>query len=184
MNSVKLMMDEHQYILRMAKVMRRACYRLLQDGSVDYADFNDMMDFIKNYADAHHHGKEEKIMFQKMQDQLGRMAQNLITHGMLVEHDLGRFHMQELRAALERLKAGDDESKLDVIANAITYTHLIERHIKKEDDLVYPYGEKNLTEEDMNQINQMTDDFEQQATTEGTQSKYVTLLENLEMKYL
>ena len=40
--------------------------------------------------------------------------------------------MQELRAALARVKDGDEESRLDVIANAISYTHLLARHIKQK----------------------------------------------------
>lgn len=183
MNSVKLMMDEHQNILRMVAVVRKACWNVLNTKQVNYDDFNQMIDFIATYADAHHHGKEEKFMFKRMVERLGRMGDNLITHGMLVEHDLGRLHMQELRIALTRVQNGDEESILDVIANAISYTHLIERHIKKEDELVYPFGEKNLDEADMEEINQKTEQFEEDAMQNGVQDKYLTILSELEKKY-
>jgi hemerythrin-like domain-containing protein len=184
MNSVKIMMEEHQYILRMLKVVRKACYRVMTKNEINYGDFAAMIDFIRTYADKHHHGKEELIMFKKMQENLGRMAENLITHGMLVEHDLGRLHMQELEAALLRVKSGDEESRLDVIANAISYTHLLERHIKKEDDLVYPFGEKQLSPELMAQINEQTEVFEEEAVKLQTQTIYLSMLAEMEAKYL
>lgn len=184
MTSVEIMMEEHQNILRMVKVVRKACFLIFEKKEMNYDDFEQMIDFIRTYADSHHHGKEEKIMFKKMQENLGRIGENLITHGMLVEHDLGRLYMQELNAAINRVKEGDLESYLDVIANAISYTHLIERHIKKEDELVYPYGEKNLSVEDMEQINADTYKFEEEASQNKTQEKYMSILENLEGKYL
>lgn len=182
--SVKLMMEEHQNILRMLKVIRKACYRVMTTKELDYDDFALMIDFVRSYADKHHHGKEENIMFKKMTENLGRMAENLITHGMLVEHDLGRLYMLELEGALERVKAGDDESRLDVIANAISYAALLERHIKKEDDLVYPFGERQLSPELMTQINEETQEFEDQASTQNTQAIYLSKLEAMESKYL
>lgn len=184
MNSVTIMMEEHQNILRMLKVVRKACYRVMTKNEIDYDDFAAMIDFIRTYADQHHHGKEEKLMFKKMQEHMGKIGENLITHGMLVEHDLGRLHMQELEGALLRVKAGDDESRLDIIANAISYTHLLERHIKKEDDLVYPFGEKQLSPEILAQINEQTQAFEDEAAKRNTQATYLSRLVKMEEKYM
>lgn len=183
-NSITLMMSEHQYILRMVKVIRAACYGIMCDGEIDFDDMSKMISFIRNYADSHHHGKEEKILFKQMTDNLGRMGDNLIRHGMLVEHDFGRLFMKNLDEALLGVKGGDDESLLDVIANAISYTHLITRHIEKEDELVYSFGEKNLPAEVMEKVNKDTMDFEYQATKNNIQKFYIELLEKLEDKYL
>jgi hemerythrin-like domain-containing protein len=59
MDSIKLMMEEHQHILRMLKVVRNACYKVMQGEPIKYDDFDLMIDFIHQYADTHHHGKEE-----------------------------------------------------------------------------------------------------------------------------
>lgn len=183
-DSITLMMSEHQYILRMVEVIRKACYLLMTENKIDYTDFEDMILFIRNYADKHHHGKEEKILFKQMTDNLGKIADNLIRHGMLVEHDLGRLFMKELEDSIVRVKDGDDESRLDIIANAISYTHLITRHIGKEDDLIYSYGQKNLSAEIMNTVNKDTIKFETDATNNGIQKKYIAMLERFEEKYL
>lgn len=184
MNSLELMVFEHANIRRMLKLVRIFCYKLYKKEEVDFADMDKMMDFIKNYADKHHHGKEEIKLFNRMVEHLGIAAQKLVNNGMLVEHDMGRFYMQELRVALDDYKNGNEEAVLDVIANAISYTHLLDRHIQKENDLVYPFAEKNFKKEIMDEIHKECELFEQEAKQQGTQEKYLRLLEELEDKYL
>jgi hemerythrin-like domain-containing protein len=184
MDSIKLMMEEHQYILRMLNVVRIACYKILKGEALCYEDFDQMIDFIRNFADAHHHGKEEKLLFNKMVEHLGPLGNKLITHGMLVEHDMGRLFIQELRAALIRVKEGDDMSKLDVIANAISYTHLLKRHIEKVDSVVYTFAQRQLSKDILDQVNEETVSFEEAAEEKGTQVQYITLLKALEEKYV
>ena len=55
MNAIDIMNEEHKYIKRMLKVVRSACFKILQNEYVNYEDFYSIIDFIKNYADAHHH---------------------------------------------------------------------------------------------------------------------------------
>ena len=183
-NSIEIMMEEHQYILRMLKVVRKACFLIMKGHEINYQDFYDMIDFVKNYADKHHHGKEEKFLFKEMQTHLGSVGENLITHGMLVEHDLGRLHMSELKEALERVKNNDEESKLDVISNAIGYTHLLTRHIAKEDEVIYKFGKNKLSKEIMDDIDHKSKVFEEEESKKGTQTHYIKLLESLEKQYM
>lgn len=184
MNSIALMVEEHEFISRMLKVIRKACLGIMQGKAICYEDFNQMIDFVKHYADDHHHGKEEKFLFKAMEEQLGALGQKLIRNGMLVEHDLGRLYMSDLKAALERVKAGDEESKVDVIANAMSYTHLLTRHIAKENEVVYTFGERQLAKEILEEIHEKTKLFEEEAMNKGIQVRYKTLLETLERKYL
>ena len=184
MNSIALMIEEHEMIRRMLQVMRKACVKIMQGEAICYEDFDQMIDFVRNYADAHHHGKEEKFLFKAMQEHLGALGEKLIRNGMLVEHDLGRLYMGDLKEALEKVKAGNEESKVDVIAHAVGYTHLLERHIAKENEVVYTFAEKRLSEEILSQVNEQTKQFEEEATKNQVQTRYKTLLEVLEKKYL
>ncbi|NLK99297.1 MAG: hemerythrin domain-containing protein [Clostridiales bacterium] len=184
MDSIKLMMEEHQYILRMLTVVRKACLLIMKGQAIDYNDFEQMIDFIRNYSDVHHHGKEEKLLFNEMVEHLGNLGSKMVNQGMLVEHDMGRLYIQELVSSLERTKQGDDESRIDVIANAISYTHHMVRHINKEDQVIYTFAMKQLPEEILNKVNQDTLIFENTANEKGVQKRYISLLEDLEKKYL
>lgn len=183
MDGIQLMIEEHIVIKRMLTVVRNASYKVLSGDDICYEDFTDMIDFIRNYADAHHHGKEEKFLFNKMVDEIGDIAEKLIKFGMLVEHDLGRLYIMNLEIALEKVKNGDYFSKIDVIANAVGYTNLLTRHIDKEDSLVYTFAQRELSEDTMKIINEDCQKYEKETTEQGVQKKYMELLEKLEVKY-
>lgn len=182
MKSIELMVDEHKYIKRMLIVLRQYSYKVVKGEEVDISDFYSMIDFVRNFADKHHHGKEEEILFREMMAHQGPVAEKLIKHGMLVEHDLGRLHMMDLEAALKELENGNDEAKIDIIANAVGYAALLTRHIDKEDNVVYPYAEKGLPEEVLRQIDDECEQFEIKARKEQVHQKYIAILEELEAK--
>lgn len=184
MNGINLLIEEHQYIRRMLIVARKASYKVIQGNEVNYEDFMKIIDFIRNYADNHHHGKEEKILFNRMVSEIGGAAESLIKFGMLVEHDLGRLYMEELEKALARVKAGDEESKVDIIANAVSYTHLLSRHIDKEDNTVYTFATRKLSKETLVTIDMECENFERAMSEKNIQEKYLKLLEELEKKYV
>lgn len=183
MDSIQLMIEEHKYIKRMLLVIRKACYGILKGNEIDYNDFNKMIEFVRKYADAHHHGKEEKMLFNRMVDEIGTTAEKLVNHGMLVEHDLGRLYMQELEVALEEVKSGNEEAKIDVIACAVSYTHLLNRHIDKEDNTVYTFAKRTLKQETLNKINNECERFEAEMESNNVQNKYINILKELEEKY-
>lgn len=183
MDGITLMVDEHKNIKRMLQVLRKACLSVMNGKEIDYTDFQNMIDFVRNYADKHHHGKEEKFLFNRMVDEIGGAAEKLVKFGMLVEHDLGRLYMSDLEAALAKVKAGDNDAKIDVIANAVSYTNLLNRHIDKEDNVVYSFAKRELSEATLNEVNIKCDEFEQEMNRAGVQNKYIQMLEQLEKKY-
>jgi hemerythrin-like domain-containing protein len=184
MDSIELMVNEHGYIKRMLEVVRKASLKILFQDEINYEDFACMISFIRNYADAHHHGKEEKMLFNRMVSEIGGAAEKLVNNGMLVEHDMGRFFIQELEESLEKVKKGDQETKLDVIANAISYANLLTRHIDKEDKVVYTFAKRALSKDTFDIIDKECEDFEKDKSDKGIQKKYILLLEELENKYL
>ena len=129
MKSVEIMVNEHNNIKRVLKVMRMLCYKVLKNEEIDLTLFDKIIDFIRNYADKHHHCKEEDIFFKKMSVELkGKIGEGPII-GMLTEHDQGRLFVKNLENALVKVKNGDEEAKIDLIANAVCYTDLLYRHI-------------------------------------------------------
>ncbi|UOW69551.1 hemerythrin domain-containing protein [Paraclostridium bifermentans] len=182
MNAIEMMNEEHRYITRMLKVVRKISFRILNGEDVNYDDFDSIIDFISNYADGHHHKKEEDILFNKMIEHIGEIAEKFVKQGMLVEHDFGRLYMRDLEQALVRLKAGDEEAKLDVISNAISYTHLLERHIDKEDRVIYKFAQRELNEEVLNLIDKECREYE--ANNLQEKDRCISVLEKLERKYI
>lgn len=178
MESVDLMMQEHQYILRMLKIIRIACYKIYKHEQFEFTKFNQMIDFVRNYADKHHHSKEENIFFKEINQEIP-MAKEPI-QGMLIDHNSGRYFIQSLEEALQRVANGDDEANIDVIAYAIAYTDLLTRHIDKEDKAIYIFGEKNLSEGSKKLVDEKCSEVEKNAEDNGLQQKYIDMLTELE----
>lgn len=184
MYSIELMIEEHDRILELLTVIRKACCGILEGQEVDDGDFRNMIAFARNYADKHHHGKEEQILFQEMTKRLGQIGVNLIQHGMLVEHDLGRLHMSNLETALNQYR--DDPKtiyKLNILAEAAGYANLLQRHIEKENQIVYTYAEKNLTQDILQSVDERVQEFEKNAQQAKTQETYLQMLRELKEKY-
>jgi hemerythrin-like domain-containing protein len=183
MDCIERMVDEHRNVKRMLAVIRRLCLKILHNDAADYEDFHKIIDFIRNYTDKHHHGKEEAMLFVKMTEELGPTAEKIVKHGMLVEHEFGRLYVKDLEDAVRRVQDGDMDARLDVIANAVSYTHLLDRHIEKEDGVIYKYAVNNLSIETMSLLEEECELFEAKASETKTQSRYLELLGELESKY-
>lgn len=182
MNTIEILMEEHNNIKVLLEIVRKANLQLINGEKVNDEDFRDIIYFIRNYADSHHHQKEEIFLFNRMIEEIGPTAEKLVKHGMLVEHDLGRLYVKQLEEALDKYKEGNEDFKLDIIGNAFSYTDLLSRHIFKEDNVAYKFAERELPKDLIDRINKECLDFEE--NNNDVKEKCLKLLEKLNNKYL
>ena len=184
LKSIEIMVAEHENIRRMLRVVREISYRILTNGDFSLEDFVPVTEFIKNYADKLHHGKEEDILFEAMNSEIQKLAKSGAITGMYIEHDQGRLFIANLLKGIEAFKSGDDRARLDIIANAIAYTDLLDRHIEKENTALYRFAQNMLSQETKEKVDADCDIVENKALEDGIQEHYLSSLKNLEDKYL
>lgn len=182
MDAIELMKEEHKNIKRGLVIFRKLSIEILNGGDVDFDAFEKMISFVRNYADKHHHGKEEKVLFNKMETSLGDAVVKGPLSGMYIEHDYGRLFMKTLEEALKRVKDGDNDSKVDVIANSIGYTDLLTRHIDKEDNVFYSFARRMLSSEALEEVDKRCEDIESEAGKDDIQENYLNILSEMERK--
>lgn len=182
MDFIDLMKQEHKFIKRGLIVIRKMCVYILDTGNVPEDDFTKMIDFIRNYADKHHHSKEENILFKKMEEELGEKVRAPLL-GMFAEHDLGRLFIGNLEIAIKKFTEGNKDSRVDIIANAIGYCDLLTRHIDKEDNAIYNFAKRSLSQNLINEIEEKCTQAELGAKERNTQDDYIKMLEGLEIKW-
>jgi len=182
MNGIDLLIQEHKNVSRMLLVIRKVCFKFMETNEIDYEDFDKIISFIRNFADGHHHHKEEIFLFNKMVEHLGQAGKNAITHGMLVEHDLGRLYIKNLSEALANYKNDNKEAKLDIIANAISYATLLENHIHKEDNIIFNFAKRGLSKELLELVDKECMEYEQNYTELIKEN--MDILTYLEEKYI
>jgi hemerythrin-like domain-containing protein len=128
------------------------------------------IDLIRSYADKLHHAKEEDILFKYFDDTAE------IFQVIYEDHKQARDHVKEMLAAIEK----SDESSL---AHHLTaYGTLLAEHIKKEDEILFPWLDRKLSN---NQVKELAEKFDQEDQRIGIDTqKYISFLNELEQQFL
>lgn len=130
---------------------------------------SDATDFIRNYADKYHHAKEENILFKYFEPSLD------IIQVMLQDHNSGRSYVTGI------LKGIETENNEMVKENLNNYYKLLTEHIFKEDNILYPWMDKNLN---MHQIGELFAKFaEVSSNMKESGLKYEKMIPGFEEKF-
>jgi hemerythrin-like domain-containing protein len=144
MEAIETLKAEHRTIEQVIAALL-AFTDEVRRGGEDRPELARFVRFIREFADGHHHAKEEGVLFEAMV-QAGFPRQAGPIGVMLHEHDLGRQQVAALAALAEAPApwGGDDRERL---AEAATdYAELLRAHIHKEDGILYPMAEQRLGE--------------------------------------
>lgn len=144
-NVTVVLAEEHQNILKVIDIVLKECDKMERGSETDKAFFDKVILFIQKYADGYHHSKEEDILFKTMLRNLDNMHCNPIPV-MLNEHDAGREYVKHMIEALAQ------NNKEELIESARGYCYLLQDHIYKEDNILYPMAEQSLNEEQKKQV--------------------------------
>jgi hemerythrin-like domain-containing protein len=129
----------------------------------------DAVDFIRFYADKYHHAKEEEILFKYFDEDLD------ILKVMHQDHQQARSHVKAILEALER------HDKAVIAKHLSAYGELLKEHIKKEDEILYPWMDKNLS---ITQIGELFSKFNETDEQIGySPSKYEAFVKKLDDKF-
>jgi hemerythrin-like domain-containing protein len=179
MEATKILMQEHEVIVRVLAALSNASQQLSQGKPVRPGFFIDAADFIKGFADGCHHRKEEGVLFPAM------TASGLPQHGgpisvMLAEHEQGRVFTRAMRQAATRLEQGDMNARAEVVRNAQGYVALLQQHIIKENNVLFPMADRVIPAPQQAQVATDFERVEHEETGEGIHEKYLALAERLE----
>ena len=178
LSATETLKEEHRLIERLLRVLAQAAGKVEKGEEVSPTVFARALDFIRNFADRCHHGKEEDCLFPALE------AHGLPRHAgpvavMLSEHEEGRQYVQGMAQALEQWQKGDKSASRAVARNARGYAALLANHIPKEDNILYPMGENILPEAVKKGLLEAYEGVEKRLG-EGKHHEYVRLVEELE----
>ena len=166
---VKKLVEEHVLIKRWAALIPDVVRNINLKTESGRQVIRDGIDFIRSYADRYHHAKEEDILFKYFDESTN------ILKVMHEDHKVARGHVKSMLEALE----SRDEATLARHLNA--YRDLLTEHIRKEDEILYPWMDKNLS---MRQIGELFSKFDVVDQQIGfSPVKYEAFINELEEKY-
>ena len=175
MKPTQILSDEHKNILKVIEALNREIDAIESGKNIDKAFFEKVIDFIRNYADKFHHAKEEDILFKEFCKKAEEMHCNPVEQ-MLHEHDLGREFVKGMEKGL------NENNKQKIINNAKGYIQLLNEHIFKEDNILYPMADKALNDNIQKSVLSKFKQAEIKRFKKGVKEKYIALAKEFEKR--
>jgi hemerythrin-like domain-containing protein len=142
------LMIEHRLIERMLSVVKGVLSRIESEHEVDPVFVDTAVDFIRTYADRTHHGKEEDILFRKLNDKPLADEDRRVMQELIEEHLFGRKTTKALVEANARYRNGDQNALAGIADKLQTLVEFYPKHIEKEDKLFFPSSRNYFSEEE------------------------------------
>lgn len=174
MKATEILKEEHRIIERVLASLESAADRLRAGRPTHPRVFIMAADFIQGFADGCHHKKEEGVLFPAMQA-AGVPGEGGPIGVMLAEHDQGRRLTAGMRAAAERLAAGETSASEAVVDNALRYVALLREHIAKEDNVLFPMANRVIEGPAQTGISAAFDHIEHEETGQGVHERFLAL---------
>lgn len=146
-----LLMIEHRLIEKMLALVNKTIASF-DENTYDCVLIENMVDFIRVYADRTHHGKEEDILFRQLENKQLDEANKSMMAELVNDHLLARTKVKELVESNERFKGGDQGAIVEVKKIVEWLSRFYPEHIKREDQVFFPNTEKYFTDGELEQL--------------------------------
>jgi len=183
MTATEQLKAEHKGIKLMLRIIEKMCERLKSGGSVEPEHLEQVLEFLKVFADKCHHAKEEELLFPAL-EKIGVPREGGPIGVMLAEHDKAREYVKGISEGIARYKAGERRAAAKIVENGMAYIRILTAHIDKEDYVLYPVADAKLPRDIQDELLAKFDKVEIQKIGAGKHEQFHKMLENLEKVYL
>lgn len=173
------LIHEHKAILIALNVIEKMYERIQNDKEVNYKDIEDIIEFLKVFADKCHHGKEEGFLFPALEE-VGIKNQNGPIGVMLAQHKQGREFIKQMQESI----LNKTINKNAFVTSASSYVFLLRNHIEKEDTVLFPLSDTKLAASKQKELLKDFEGLEKNVIGEGKHEELHILLEKFKKKYL
>ncbi|MEQ8273047.1 MAG: hemerythrin domain-containing protein [Deltaproteobacteria bacterium] len=140
MKAFDVLRDEHVLI-------RSALDRLeLAIAPPAYAEIERLLTLLERFVDGVHQQKEEEVLFPVVRGELREMVHGAL-EAMTKEHFMARAYLKAAVRALPEAAEGDPSASALLHDSATHYVALVRAHVDKEDEILFPFVERALRED-------------------------------------
>ena len=176
--ATKNLEQDHESILKLIDVIEA----MTTHTDPDIADYEEVVDLIRNFADGLHHAKEETLFFPLMAERGFSMKQGPIAM-MLSEHEQGRNYVKGISENIRLLKEGDLSALNMIYRNMLGYCELLRNHIAKENNVLFRMADNALSEEDQQTLLTQFGQVENQGSANHQKNDFIARIEKLTQIY-
>jgi len=144
MNATTVLRNEHEFILKVLDASDEIARRLQSGIAVPPQMLDEILEFLRLFADRCHHGKEEDLLFPLLE------AKGVPRDGgpigvMLAEHEDGRALIRTMAEAAQEYRTAPAGAGPRWARDAGAYSTLLRQHIGKENDILFVIAERMLS---------------------------------------
>jgi len=169
---------DHEAILSALRILDQVTIEIRKGSLPARIDLVNFLNFLKEFADKCHHGKEEGLLFPAL-TQAGIPEGDGPVGVMLSEHALGRDLIRKMENALGSTL---DYKKFAFAAKE--YVSLLRSHIEKENSVLFPLAERTLDAARLENLYESFEEHEEKVIGHGRHEELHGMLKELKSKYL
>ncbi|MBA4383719.1 MAG: hemerythrin [Anaerolinea sp.] len=171
------LMNDHDAILVALDIFSKILDSIQKKTTPDPDELLDFLDFLREFADKCHHGKEEGILFPAM------IAAGVPDRGgpigvMMAEHIQGRGLIHNM---LESLEEPEDFARFEKAGRA--YIELLRTHIQKENNVLFPMADRVISSEQLESMYHAFEEHEEKVIGHGRHDELHAILDKLKASY-
>ena len=170
------LMIEHRLIERMIRLMVVEIHSIETNSKPDTDFIEKACDFLKTYADRCHHGKEEDILFNKLNGKNLSAEHKEILNRLIEDHKLARKTTSDLAAVNKDYKNGLKDRAREIQRCLKLLAGLYPEHIRKEDKDFFIPSMSYFTDEEKDKMLESFNEFDRNLIHE----KYKNLVTDYE----
>ena len=173
------LINEHKAIQIALNILEKIQERLEKNGEAYYKDIIDLLEFLKEFADKCHHGKEEGFLFPAL-EKAGVKKEGGPIGVMLMEHSKGR----ELIKKMQENILNNPVNKTGFIMATLEYVRHMRAHIEKENTVLFPMIDTRMSASEQKELFENFENHEEKIIGEGRHEELHALLDKFRTKYL
>jgi hemerythrin-like domain-containing protein len=166
---------EHRLIEKMIQLAKEEVNKIITTKVVNTVFIDALADFLRIFVDLTHNGKEEDILFKKLQNKDIEGREKRMMQELMIEHVNAGKITEDLIKANKDYIFGRSKSVAEVIDKMAFLINFYPEHIRKEEKEFLPGAEKYFSVEE---LDEMTAEFER-FNSRMIHEKYYRLYENL-----
>ena len=176
MELIGALMREHRVIERIIPLLKNEFQKIKSGSEPDISFIDSAIEFIRTYADAVHHGKEEDILFRKLESKPISDAFKAVMNDLIADHKLSRQHIVELVKSRNEYEKGNYKAINDISNAMQKLIEIYPPHIAKEDKQFFFPSLEYFSREERIELIREGEEFDRQII----HRKYLQLIEELE----
>jgi hemerythrin-like domain-containing protein len=175
MKSRSLLLEDHRQILRVLNVLEEMAARAQRGQEPNDMDVKGVVEFMKDFGDSRHQGKEESVLFPALLQGQGQKNYRELCH-LIFEHNQERTFIRRLADSMMTGK------RKDFVYFASHLVRILRSHLKEEDEVLLPLMKETFSAADDERVARDMKTYDRQWQEEDLAGVLLSL-DNLESKY-